>query len=778
VKWNWGRTALVVLACAVLIAAAGFAAPFVEANRFQQPLREALEKTLGRKVELRDLRYRMFPAPGLSAEDVIIGDAPRFGLEPIAYVGTLQVDVSPSTLWRGRLVVGGVRLVDASVNLALSEDAGWNFNDLLGQMAAGTPDFKLRNGRINFRTGTVKSAFYLNEVELDLKASPNGYQWNYEASPARTDRAETGFGRFIGQGRWHPGAGENEVEIELELERSATTDVMILLTGRDLGVPGRVASRARLAGPAANLKVTGSFQFEGLERSGIFALRGPALRLPYSGELSISRQMLHLATPDSGKVVPPVAVSIDVTSLLTNPRWAAAFRLDKIPAASVVELARRLGAAMPAELAVTGSLEGSIRLAGDAPPAGQVELSGAQVRMGEGGALAVEKASLDLSGESLVLAPSRVRSESGAEVEVSGTWSVAGDALEFRLSGEGLPLEELQSALGRTPRTTPVPLFEKLGNGAVSGALEYRRDAAGKSAWRGDFGLAGAAVSADGLPPSLVVERAQVSLRGDDFTLRKARFTQPGAAWDGELTWRASAARPLRFRLAAAEASGAALEAWLRPAVASPGGFIERTLRFRRAPAPAWLRARRAEGEVSIATLHLGEQNAGRVQARIYWDSARIDIPSLDADWEEARFSGRMSVRLASPAPAYHLLGRLDNLTWQEAHGEAEIDASAAGFGAALASTFRLEANFSARGVPLGDETARLMSGCLDLTFDRTGPKARLRCFEMTLGSETFSGQGTTQPDGRLVIDASNPRRALRVSGTLRPLELEIEPSR
>lgn len=774
-KWNWRKAALLALLVAILIGGAGLAAPFVEANRFRDPLRDALEKTLGRRVELRDLRYRLFPAPGLSAEDVVINEDAGFGLEPIAYVGTLQVDLAVSTLWRGRLEIGGVRMIDSSVNLARSEDAGWNFNALLGRTARGAPDLKLRNGRINFRTGALKSAFYLNEVNLDLTTGPDGYEWKYEASPARTDRAETGFGRFTGQGRWRPGAGSNEVDIELELERSATSEVMILVTGRDLGVPGRVAARARLSGQASDIRVTGSFQFEGLERSGVFGWRGPALRLPFNGALNLPAQSLRLATPEIGKDVPPVAVTVEVANLLTSPRWSTSFRLDKVPAASMLELARRLGTGVPEELSVTGALEGSLRLSQDEPPAGKVELSGAQVRMGEGGALTVERAALDWSGTSLLLAPSRVRSESGAEAEVSGAWSAGGEAPEFRISGERLPLEELQAAIRRTPKTSAPPLLDHLGKGSVSGVLEYRRDAGGGSSWRGDFALAGSAVKAEGLPEPLEIERAQVSLRGDDFTLRKLRLVQAGALWEGEAFWRAGATRPLRFRLAADAVLAAALESWLLPAVAPRGSFLERTLRFRRAPVPAWLQARRAEGEVSIASLRFEDQALEKVQARLYWDGARVDVPTLEAGWKEAHFSGRLGTNLTTPGPSYRLMGHVDNIVWKNARGETEIEVKAAGAGAALLSTLRLEGTFSARNVPLGEETARFVSGCLELSFDRTGPKARLRCFEMALDGDILAGQGATQADGRMIIDASSSRRTVRLTGTIQPLELEIE---
>lgn len=106
----------------VLVGAAALIAPRMDAERMRAPLSVALEETLGRKVEFREVHYQILPTPGLSAIDLVIPDDPAFGLEPLAYVGEMQAGLSFSSLFSGRLSISSVRLLTASVNLTRRED--------------------------------------------------------------------------------------------------------------------------------------------------------------------------------------------------------------------------------------------------------------------------------------------------------------------------------------------------------------------------------------------------------------------------------------------------------------------------------------------------------------------------------------------------------------------------------------------------------------------------------------------------------------------------------
>jgi hypothetical protein len=76
---------------------------------------------------------------------------------------------------------------------------------------------------------------------------------------------------------------------------------------------------------------------------------------------------------------------------------------------------------------------------------------------------------------------------------------------------------------------------------------------------------------------------------------------------------------------------------------------------------------------------------------------------------------------------------------------------------------------FVARGLEmdalpdLGD-----VSGAYDLRWARMAPLVRFTDLQMVSGEDTYTGQGATQADGRLVFLLTSGSKEMRVSGTLR----------
>src|SRR5208283_5456718 len=289
----WGRVVLLVLALALAYGAGIVLAPYVPAPQFEGSLKQALERTLNRTVELSDVRYSLYPSPGLSAKNLVIHDSAAFGIEPLAYVSEIQVGLRWSSLLEGRFECSSVRLDEASLNIARTEESGWNFAVSLARMTgslqrpARATRLQVRNSRVNFRDGLRKSPFFLNSVDLDLNApsSPDGeFSWSYEASPARTDRSAQGFGRFSGNGRCRRSGGDKGIlDLDLELGRSIIAEVAVLLTGRDPGVQGRLSSRAHLSGPPDNIQVRGNLRLGDLQKPSLFGVRGREWSIPYTG---------------------------------------------------------------------------------------------------------------------------------------------------------------------------------------------------------------------------------------------------------------------------------------------------------------------------------------------------------------------------------------------------------------------------------------------------------------------------------------------------------------
>ena len=131
----------------VAIAAVGIAVPYAPVDFLKAPLERALERGLGRKVEVDAVSLTLFSGPGVSLDGVTIHDDPRVGIEPFAYANTLDARISPLALLRGRLEFSSLDLNDATFNLVKPDNAPWNFQMLLNQTtpaAASLPTIKVR----------------------------------------------------------------------------------------------------------------------------------------------------------------------------------------------------------------------------------------------------------------------------------------------------------------------------------------------------------------------------------------------------------------------------------------------------------------------------------------------------------------------------------------------------------------------------------------------------------------------------------------------------------
>src|SRR5260370_40558363 len=138
------------IATLLLVLAAGFAAPHFELELFRPKIGRALERGLGRRVEVGPVHFNLFTGPGFTVDAVTIHEDERAGIEPFAYVGALDARVQLLSLFRRRLEFSSLRLTDASINLVKTDPGPWNFQFLLGSApaSAGTmPAIKMRGGR-------------------------------------------------------------------------------------------------------------------------------------------------------------------------------------------------------------------------------------------------------------------------------------------------------------------------------------------------------------------------------------------------------------------------------------------------------------------------------------------------------------------------------------------------------------------------------------------------------------------------------------------------------
>lgn len=771
------RLALAGAALPVVFLAAALLAPRFEASSLREPLRSALSELLGRPVEFREVRYTLFPAVGVTATDLVIPEDAAFGLEPIAYVTELQAGIHWSSLFRRRLVFSSLRLVEASVNLSRDDELGWNVGRLLAQAEAQmrtrrhAPDLSLRGGRVNFKQGTLKSPFFLNGVDIDVnppRRADGHVRWRFEASPARTDRSEQGFGRFTGEGQRRAGGS---LGIDIDLERSATSEVATLLADRDLGLQGRVAARIRLDGPPDALALRGRLEIEGFERGGRFAPRGKEWVLPFEGSVDLGRQSLELRTLEAKDAAgTPLKVLLAAQALFTRPRVEAAFTLDGFPAATFLDVARRLGAETPPGFTLSGTLHGALALAEQTPLNGEVELRDAEVRLGEAGPVSIPAATVRLAAGAVELPPTELHTPSGATVELAGRWSAAPAGLSFRARFPALPLDELNAALGRLPApVAPAPL-RPCREGMLSGDLRYELAPGGTgSVWAADLLLQGVRCEAEEWGGALRWLRAPLTVRGSQWTIRNA--TVRWKERDAIITVESGrpGPRPLRIAVQAPEVDASELEAFLHPAVSRRGSFLERTLR-RPPPAPAWLAARRAEIQLTARRLLLAGEEFERLVLRAFWDGEQIDIPELEARQAGALFQGRAALQLRPGGPVVHVQGRADQAPLGGGLASASIDLRTAGLGRTLLERLQISGRVDVRRVAAGAERLDWLAACYDYDAARPAPaRLQLSCLEAGDAGEYFTAAPLAAPWDRVVIELNSAQRSVVVTWPAQP---------
>src|SRR5215831_19062376 len=83
---TWRRIVKWLALALVLVVAAGLAAPYFSVEQYARQLQSSLERSLGRKVDLRGVHFSLFNGPGFSIQQMTIYEDPSIGIEPVAYI--------------------------------------------------------------------------------------------------------------------------------------------------------------------------------------------------------------------------------------------------------------------------------------------------------------------------------------------------------------------------------------------------------------------------------------------------------------------------------------------------------------------------------------------------------------------------------------------------------------------------------------------------------------------------------------------------------------------
>jgi AsmA protein len=134
------KVRIVLIVIAVVIVLLVILPYLVPVNQFRPTIEEKVGVALGRKVELGNLSFSLIGG-SLSAENLSIGDDPKFSPTPFLTAKSLKVGVEIMPLiFSKSLNVTGVTIVEPKVTLLRNAVGKWNYSSLGG--AASAPDPK------------------------------------------------------------------------------------------------------------------------------------------------------------------------------------------------------------------------------------------------------------------------------------------------------------------------------------------------------------------------------------------------------------------------------------------------------------------------------------------------------------------------------------------------------------------------------------------------------------------------------------------------------------
>jgi hypothetical protein len=743
-------TMVLTFGAAILIFSGVLLSRWAGSARAHSQLTARLEQVFGRPVEVGHYDLRLFPAPGIEAQEVTISEDPRFGQDYFLRAESVDANLRLASLLALRLELGTLKFKNPSLNLVRTSEGKWNVESWLpapqGQALAPTAGSKtaqgalpiahlrkieIDGGRINVKRGVDVRPFALADVHGSIQQeSPNRWRIALSAQPLRATvhLQEAGTVRLEGDiagtsARLQP------AQLALTWSDASVADALRLLAGSDSGVRGGLQLQftahtepnlASGAGAPARWVFTLGAALSGLHRWDLSSRADdPPVSIRANGswqagapELAVNQLLIegeHSKIVAAGSVDWRTAITPSLTISPSNVSWSdllAVYRAfwpgldDGLTADGLVR--------------VSGSLHGWSPQSVDA----SAQSDEAFLRLGNAPLLQLARFNLKAasadgpSSLSFVLRAHR-------EVPISPP-----DARAAHYADEVPDLWVLASAgpASSTPRqkTPPARVYAIRMDGqldhfelwlAAARALGRPLNAGWEAQGGLDMHLAWQWIAGEPIPrPSGVVAArnlavrvpflnrpvelaaARLELAPGQRRITLTRAAAFGAHWQGSVSWKESGAPAWEFDLAADRLDAAELDRWLGPR-ARPGWLAR--LFSSSAPqqfAPALPGSLLARGKLRADSFVLAPIEAQNVRADIELDGRALDVQQLSARFYGGNITGSLEAKLTAD-PVYRFLGRLDGVN------AAALAGTSAVLKARLAGTLAGAVQFSAQGI-------------------------------------------------------------------------------
>ncbi len=756
---------------------AGIAAPFVDGSRWSGQIQEKLETTLGRPVHFESVRFTFFSGPGFSLQKVTIGEDPRYGLEPFAFVPVLQAHVRLDKLLLGRIQFSSLRLVEPSLNLVKRGDETWNVLELIGRLSAPRrmplnlfPVFEVSRGRINFKFGIRKSTVYVLDSDLSIYPERSGKLFiQFSGSPARTDRAGNGFGHLRGKVNWYVNprsATANQVEADLRLDPSNLSEITTLMEGHDIGVHGTVSSHAAIEGPITDLRIRGELRLGDVHRWDLLPSSGEDLRVRYGGKADLLAHnfMLNTFGAQAGEVT-PVTLELLVSDFLANPRCFLNAHLTQVPVGSVLPLGRRMGLAVPPKLNLAGTLGGVIRYTTEEGLNGNVEFQDISAALPDVPPLTVSRAGATVAGDRLRFDPTTIQTNGGT-LQVGGEFHLSMPHTEVSISAEDYPTEEFKHAL-QAWFGTPEAL-KTVRNGRLWGQMTYDKTENEDPLWSGQVRFSQAALDLPGLSLPLQHAEGRFKFEPSELELTQLKAAIGSRTLRGSYRYNPTGRRPEHLHIEMPAADLAELQGFLTPTLEAQGWLAR--LRMAKRRVPSWLAERNLEGEIDVKKFSVADANLGPLWTHFVWQGANVQFSSVRLRLPVGILRAGGTVNLASYTPRYAFTADVSNYQWRGGALGAEGAFETEGVGGESLRNLHATGTFWGSHLNLSPEDAfSKIEGEFAFSFADGWPRLQLSKVQASDEENAWTGEAASQSDGKLVFDLQHAGQQRKIVSSLVP---------
>lgn len=350
-----------------------FIPPLVNIGRFQRRIATSISTSLGRPVHLDRVSLTLLPLPGFAIQNLVVGEDPAFGSEPVIRANSVHATLRIESLWRRQVEFSTISFTDPSVNLVHARDGRWNIEGVLlqasridtaptAQRRAGrTPRFpyiEATGARLNIKQDQEKLAFSLTDADFALWL-PDPHQWRLRlrAYPTRTDThvADPGTIELEATLGAAPSLSQIPFNLQGQWRDAQLGEASRVLSGHDAGWRGQMNLSANIRGTFGESAVTARLQLTNARPADFV----PAQPLSTEAECFATATGVFHGLEDLRCSWPPgITLTGSVPDIYRLDESRLTLKAAEVPASRLIAWLRATSRNIPEDLVTAGTLSG------------------------------------------------------------------------------------------------------------------------------------------------------------------------------------------------------------------------------------------------------------------------------------------------------------------------------------------------------------------------------------------------------------------------------------